>query len=566
MLSPVSLSFPQFNFPPSPRTSSERDEPIRRPIQASPPNGRDNAHLWVRRSKSMENGWAASPESDGGEDNEIHPGLKRTNSSSPSADARSIRSNNSERRRTISGTLLARLPFIRSQNGTGRLASQSEEALQISAVDNAIDDDPRGSNAMARALKAQKYRRRKGSLRKTAMLATGSLLRMERRGSSSQRTSSTRSQRDAILSPEKSEERSVGGVDGDSIRRRRFSYERQEDALSFESLYDSPQSYSSYSAKPAAPFPLDPALTLTSNTNGILDPRPKLPPTPPLLPARRPTYPSSPSTTSFESSQYDRTRRESYPSTTTSEDDNYRRDPSGPISRTTTAESLEPRSSEDSYFPRSSIDTIDDISSNSGGGGGISSLKPSSSVRTIRSNTPSASTSTTSLLPPPSIEPPRLLHPTIHPPSSSSTHHYRNHHLLRHPSPQPQPHLRRRTSPSPLSYSPYQTSTPLPSPTTSSSSSLSSAATTVSYGVLILVATWLVFIVGMGSCLGIWSWAWDVGETPYAPPELEDDPTLPVVGYYPALLVLTGVVAWGWVTVAWVGMKYFRHAKVVGDE
>ena len=82
------------------------------------------------------------------------------------------------------------------------------------------------------------------------------------------------------------------------------------------------------------------------------------------------------------------------------------------------------------------------------------------------------------------------------------------------------------------------------------------------WGWVILFVTWLTFTVGMGSCLDIWSWAWDVGETPYAPPELEDDPTLPIVGYYPALIVLTGVVAWAWITVAWVGMKYFRHAKI----
>lgn len=81
------------------------------------------------------------------------------------------------------------------------------------------------------------------------------------------------------------------------------------------------------------------------------------------------------------------------------------------------------------------------------------------------------------------------------------------------------------------------------------------------WGWTILVTTWLVFVVGMGSSLGVWSWAWDVGETPYAPPELEDDPTLPIVGYYPALMVLTAVMAWVWVVVAWVGMKYFRHAR-----
>ena len=86
------------------------------------------------------------------------------------------------------------------------------------------------------------------------------------------------------------------------------------------------------------------------------------------------------------------------------------------------------------------------------------------------------------------------------------------------------------------------------------------------WGWVVLIVTWIVFVVGMGSCFGVWSWAWDVGETPYAPPELEDDPTLPIVGYYPALIILTTVMAWVWVVVAWVGMKYFKHAKISGDD
>lgn len=86
------------------------------------------------------------------------------------------------------------------------------------------------------------------------------------------------------------------------------------------------------------------------------------------------------------------------------------------------------------------------------------------------------------------------------------------------------------------------------------------------WGWVVLVVTWVVFVVGMGSCFGVWSWAWDVGETPYAPPELEDDPTLPIVGYYPALMILTAVMAWVWVVVAWVGMKYFKHAKISGED
>ncbi|KAI1003240.1 hypothetical protein K3495_g4964 [Podosphaera aphanis] len=85
------------------------------------------------------------------------------------------------------------------------------------------------------------------------------------------------------------------------------------------------------------------------------------------------------------------------------------------------------------------------------------------------------------------------------------------------------------------------------------------------WGWVLLFITWIVFVTGMGSCFGVWSWAWDVGETPYAPPELEDDPTLPIVGYYPALIILTSVMAWVWVIVAWVGMKYFRHTKISGD-
>ncbi|KAL8657586.1 MAG: hypothetical protein Q9226_001774 [Calogaya cf. arnoldii] len=86
------------------------------------------------------------------------------------------------------------------------------------------------------------------------------------------------------------------------------------------------------------------------------------------------------------------------------------------------------------------------------------------------------------------------------------------------------------------------------------------------WGWVVLVVTWVVFVVGMGSCLGVWSWAWDVGETPKAPPEFEDDATLPIVGYYPALIILTAFMSWVWVTVAWVGMKYFKHAKMGGED
>lgn len=112
---------------------------------------------------------------------------------------------------------------------------------------------------------------------------------------------------------------------------------------------------------------------------------------------------------------------------------------------------------------------------------------------------------------------------------------------------------------SPLSYSGIS-SNPMPQPDADWDYS-----ETAWWGWVVLSVTWFVFVIGMGSCLDIWSWAWDVGKTPYAPPELEDDPTLPIVGYYPALIILTCVMAWVWVVVAWVGMKYFRHAKISGD-
>ena len=112
----------------------------------------------------------------------------------------------------------------------------------------------------------------------------------------------------------------------------------------------------------------------------------------------------------------------------------------------------------------------------------------------------------------------------------------------------------------PRAKSPLALSTPLPS-----SDGDWDYAETEWWGWVVGIVTWLVFVTGMGSCLGLWSWAWDVGITPYAPPELEDDPTLPIVGYYPALIILTGVMAWVWVVIAWVGMKYFRHAKISGD-
>lgn len=42
----------------------------------------------------------------------------------------------------------------------------------------------------------------------------------------------------------------------------------------------------------------------------------------------------------------------------------------------------------------------------------------------------------------------------------------------------------------------------------------------------------------------------------------DEQGAFPIDGYYPALIILTCIMAWVWVVVAWVGMKYFKHAKI----
>jgi len=169
------------------------------------------------------------------------------------------------------------------------------------------------------------------------------------------------------------------------------------------------------------------------------------------------------------------------------------------------------------------------------------------------------------IVPPPDPRPicnkPRSLSPS--PPSSVHSSHLAIPFSSPPPLPRPLKSTTTTTTKSPLATAP-------PSTSSNVSISLSSSedwdyTATEWWGWVVLAVTWIVFVVGMGSCLDVWSWAWDVGETPYAPPELEDDPTLPIVGYYPALIVMTAVMSWVWVVVAWVGMKYFKHAKIQGD-
>jgi hypothetical protein len=95
---------------------------------------------------------------------------------------------------------------------------------------------------------------------------------------------------------------------------------------------------------------------------------------------------------------------------------------------------------------------------------------------------------------------------------------------------------------------------------------------TLFWGWVVLLSTWVVFVVGIGSVLGVWEWAWtgemgsggrkwprSIGGEKGIPGEV---PEFPIPGYYPAMGILSCVMAWVWVVVSWVGLKYFKHAKI----
>lgn len=139
-----------------------------------------------------------------------------------------------------------------------------------------------------------------------------------------------------------------------------------------------------------------------------------------------------------------------------------------------------------------------------------------------------------------------------------------------------------------------------------------SAQDTVFWGWVVLLSTWVVFVVGMGSVVGVWEWAWgaepkvgrdyfftfllslkfaekkSVSERVSERKEgmlmracvgsiMQNWPrsvggekafgkkypgAFPIPGYHPAMCILTCIMAWVWVVTAWVGMKYFKHAKI----
>jgi len=402
----------------------------------------------------MEDAFATQPDGALDHENDTHPKDPSTNEMTKSPKLPSGKQNG--HKRSFSGSILSRFTFLRTASDDVKSSTSA-----IDTTDGADDEDyagtPTSESAMASAQRMAKGRKRKGSLRKTALLGTGKI---------------------------KTE-----------VRERRNSL-----------LQRKPSAKLVNASNTASPIPTSPdTVVLGSPTSADLD-----------FQADRPALGSDVRKMSYE-----------HPTATSSSEDGWAgvarqlsldmTVPSQPISINSNAAILaSPIKSPTSQSYASTTDEDEALTFSRPSNGHLHQPAPKSPV------------------------------------SSSSSSYF--------PSP---PLITRRRSTktngalSPLSALPLDALAP---------DEEHDYSETEWWGWVVLIVTWLVFTIGMGSCLDIWSWAWDVGQTPYAPPELEDDPTLPIVGYYPALIILTAVMAWVWVVVAWVGMKYFKHAKIQGDD
>jgi hypothetical protein len=180
---------------------------------------------------------------------------------------------NSGHKRSVSGNILAKLNFLRNTNEDGRPPSrgdkdkskEKESPLQKSPKSvksrKSIDDDGapsspvspvKGESAMAAALKPSKTRKRKGSLRKTALLGGRKLMTegRERKNSFLQRSPGPKPAVPQIFPI--STAKAVGGSDHTSQAvfadedttngsiRSKFSYENLDAATSTDSGWSSP--------------------------------------------------------------------------------------------------------------------------------------------------------------------------------------------------------------------------------------------------------------------------------------------------------------------------------------
>ncbi|WEW61687.1 hypothetical protein PRK78_007179 [Emydomyces testavorans] len=438
------------------------------------------------------------------------PVPERDGNSDVATRSRSGSASSVSHKRSISISLFSKLTSMRMNQPRGNVAEPGIENEQLLGEEDGqmngrdIPDGKGGIGGKATSSSFQQQirtRRRKGSLRKTALLGTG-VLRMSQKGLPSRAVEVARGESNNGVSAGKENRGSNAPVRFPDLQ----LAAQDEDLTSSQKL------------NPLTPFA----------------PRP---PIPPARPSPQPTWVSPPSQRDDEQQQQQNHKSATQPLASPS------------LSETcSTASSL-----------RDDDAPTDDE--------GLNSFSPLTNDTANNHNALSRISSHTSSISTVSSLPPRRLPLTIPtPPSSSDSF------LPPPPALKPDTTTTTKTAAAMPPSRARSSSQRVRSPLATNPAEMASAPEAWDYsetewwGWIILLVTWAVFVVGMGSCLGVWSWAWDVGETPYAPPELEDDPTLPIVGYYPALIILTAVMAWVWVVVAWMGMKYFRHANISGED
>ncbi|KAG0682448.1 hypothetical protein C6P40_001484 [Pichia californica] len=96
------------------------------------------------------------------------------------------------------------------------------------------------------------------------------------------------------------------------------------------------------------------------------------------------------------------------------------------------------------------------------------------------------------------------------------------------------------------------------------------------YGYLIIITTWCVFVVTIGTIFNLWQWCFKINpkyidmlkSTSWVNFILEDinQQNVNVVdNYYILLFILTFVILWIWAVDSWISMKLFRHSKGGGS-
>lgn len=99
----------------------------------------------------------------------------------------------------------------------------------------------------------------------------------------------------------------------------------------------------------------------------------------------------------------------------------------------------------------------------------------------------------------------------------------------------------------------------------------------VNWGWLLLVSTWVIVILGIGAMLDLWVFLFpglaalpytlhltecpQTGLPHHGGASYEKETGVPIPGYYWCLVFMTGIAAWVWCVVSWMGMKFFRHTK-----